>query len=213
MFVIVIVTAQGILLLFNMLCGLAVMFGADVSALGDMIVACVMVVVVSALAFFGYRQLYKAARTGSSLAYGVFMACMVVEIVVGALAALGWPGTGFLGIKRAVEMFAKKKKAVGFMCLADGLLWAAATAVGVFLLIRIRVNFARAGGMKAFKAQAAERATTGAINFAKEHPDAAKKAGKAAVNYARENPEVFKEAAKGAASAVRESNEATHILA
>ena len=196
-----------------MVCGLAVMFGADGSALGDMVVACVMVLVLSALAFFAYRQLYKAARTGSSLAYGIFMACMAVEILVGALAALGWPGTGFLGIKRAIEMFAKKKRAIGFMCLVDGLLWAAAAAVGIFLLIRIRVNFAHAGGLKAFKAQAAERAATGAVNFAREHPDAAKKAGKAAVNYARENPDLVREAARGAASAARESNEATHILA
>ena len=204
-------TAQAVMLLYNMICGLAVMFAVDASALGDMVVACVLVLVLSALSFFSYRQLYKAARTGSTLAYGIFLCGMALEILLNAVGALGWPGSGFLGIVRAVQVMGKEKTVVGLMCLFNGIFWGLSAVFGTYMLIHVRVDFSRAGGLKAFKKQAAEKAVKGTVNFVKEHPDAAKKAGKAAYNYARENPEVFKEAAKGAASAAYET-EASHIL-
>jgi len=194
--------AVAVMVLYNMLCGIVVLIVA--AALGDFIVACVLVVIVVALVFFTYRRLYKASRVGSSLAYGIFLAGMIIEIIIDIVGALGWSGTGFYGIKWCCDLFRDGNKGTGIMCVINAILWILSALFDIFLFFDVRHNFNKAGGMKALKQQAASRATTGVINFVKEHPDEAKKAGKAAVNYAKENPDVIKSAASTAASAARE---------
>jgi len=198
--------AIAILTLYNMLCGLAALFSYGGGALGDMIISCVLVVVVNCLVFFVYRRLYKACRVGSSLAYGIFLGGMIVEIIIDVLGALGWSGSGFIGIKWCCDLFKEECKVVGAMAVINGILWICSGLFDVFLFITIRNSFKKAGGMKAFKDQAASRATKGAVDFIKKHPDEAKKAGKAAVDYAKENPEVVKAAASTAVSAASEGS-------
>jgi len=194
------------MVLYNMFCGICTLFGYGAKALGDMIISCILVVIVPCLVFFTYRRLYKASRVGSSLAYGIFLGGMILEIIVDCVGALGWNGSGFLGIKWCCDLFAEECKVTGGMCVINSILWIISGIFDVFLFITVRNSFHKAGGMQAFKAQAASRATKGVVDFVKEHPDEAKKAGKAAVNYAKENPEVFKTAASTAVSAASESS-------
>jgi len=190
--------AIAVLCLYNMFTGLMALILAG--KLGDFIVSCVLVIIVPALVFFTYRRLYKASRVGSSLAYGIFLVGMIVEIIFDVLGGLGWSGTGFFGIKWACDFYDDDKSFLGTLAVINGILWILSGLFDVFLFIAVRTAFTKAGGMAAFKSQAATRAGQGVVDFVKSHPEEAKKAGKAAVNYARENPDVVKSVASTAAS-------------
>jgi len=194
--------AVAILSLYNMFCGLVALI-VD-GAFGDMITACVLVLIINLLVFFTYRRLYEASRVGSSLAYGIFLLGMIAEFIIDVAGAIGWKGSGFFGIRWATVLFDDECKATGIMCIVGGIMWILSGLFDAFLFIIVRNSFSKAGGMKAFKEQASKRAAKGAVDFIREHPEEAKKAGKAAVNYAKENPEVFKSAASAAVSAARD---------
>jgi len=189
-----------VLLLYNLVCGIACL-AVDVKALGDMLLAIVYMPFLGGMDFFVYRRLYKAAKSGSSLSYFLFFIGFTIEILLGILAVVGIPNSGFMCVMWTIEAFGDDgNKSVGFMCLINSIVWVATVAFRIYLWIHIRVNFQQAGGIKAMRKQAVEKATLGAVKAAKEHPDAAKKVGQAAVDYARENPEVVREAASAAYS-------------
>jgi len=194
--------ASLIVLLYNVVCAISCMVAVSASAIGDLILACVYIPFLGALYFFVFRRLYKAAKSGQSLSYFLFFIGFTVEIVIAIIALVGPQKGGFMGILWTVEAFGEEgNKTVGFMCLVDAILWGVSAGFMIYLWIHIRVNFQQAGGIKAMRQQALEKATFGVVKAAKEHPDAAKKVGKAAVKYARENPDVIEEAAGAAYSA------------
>jgi len=192
--------ASLVLLLYNVVCAIACMVAVSASAIGDLILACVYIPFLGAMFFFVYRRLYKAAKSGQSLSYFLFFIGFTVEILIAILALIGPQRSGFMGIMWTVEAFDEKEgnKSVGFMCLIDAILWGVSAGFMIYLWIHTRVNFQQAGGIKAMRKQALEKATFGVVKAAKDHPDAAKKVGEAAVDYARENPEVVREAASAA---------------
>ena len=193
------------MLIYNIVCAIACMVAVSAEAIGDLILGCVYLPFLGAMFFLVYRRLYKAAKSGSSLSYFLFYIGFTVEIVIAILAVIGLSRSGFMGIVWAVKSFGKDgNKSVGWMCLFNAILWGLSTAFMIYLWIHTRVNFQQAGGIKAMRKQAVEKATLGAIKTAKEHPDAAKKAGKAAVNFARENPEIVQDAASTAYLASRQ---------
>ena len=185
-----------IVLLYNLICAIACMVAVSAEAIGDMILAIVYIPFLGAMFFFVYRRLYKAAKSGSSLSYFLFYVFFTIEIVIAILAVVGPKRSGLMGIIWTVEAFGEEgNKSVGFMCVVNAILWLISAGFMIYLWIHTRVNFSRAGGIKAMRKQAVEKATFGVVKAAKDHPDAAKKVGEAAVDYARENPEVVREAA------------------
>ena len=176
------------------------MIGLGPDAIGDLILACVYIPFLAAMFFFVYRRLYKAAKSGSSLSYFLFYIFFTIEILIAILAVVGPKRSGLMGIIWTVAAFDKEdgNKTVGFMCLVNSILWLASAGFMIYLWIHTRVNFSQAGGIKAMRKQALEKATFGVVKAAKDHPDAAKKVGEAAVDYARENPEVVRSAASAA---------------
>jgi len=195
-----------VLLLYNVVCALATLFAVDGSAIGDVILSCVYLPFLGGLNFIVFRRLYKACKSGSSLSYFLFFIGFTIEIIVGILAVVGPKQSGFMGIIWTVAGFKEEtgNKAVGVMCLVNSILWLLSVAFMIYLWIHTRVNFQQAGGIKAMRKQALEKATFGVVKAAKDHPDAAKKVGKAAVDYARENPDVVKEAATFAYSSTHD---------
>jgi len=187
-----------VILLYNVVCA-AACIAVDAAAIGDLILACVYVPFLGAMIFIVFRRLYKASKSGRSLSYFLFYVGFTIEIIIGIVAIVGPPKGGLIGIMWTVAAFnAENKKCVGFMCLVNSIIWIADTVFMIYLWIHTRVSFKRAGGLKAVRKQAVEKATFGVVKAAKEHPDAAKKVGEAAVDYARENPEVVREAASAA---------------
>jgi len=170
--------AHDILLIYNLVCAIFCMF-IDADAISDLILACIFCPFLAIINFLIYRRLYNAGRTGSSLSYGLFIAGTVAEIIIGVIAVVGWNGSGFMGIRWCIKAF-KESKFVGGMTLINAILWGVFTGFCVFMFIRIRVEFKKAGGMEALRAQAVEKATLGAVKAAKENPEAAKEIGKAA---------------------------------
>jgi len=189
--------ASLIVLLYNLVCAVSCLIGLGPEAIGDLILACVFIPFLGAMFFFVYRRLYKAAKSGSSLSYFLFFIFFTIEILIAILAVVGPKRSGLMGIIWTVAAFDKEEgnQTVGFMCLVNSILWAASAGFMIYLWIHTRVNFSQAGGIKAMRKQALEKATFGVVKAAKDHPDAAKKVGDAAVDYARENPEVVREAA------------------
>jgi len=187
-----------VILLYNVICAAACM-AVDATAIGDLILACVYVPFLGAMFFIVFRRLYKASKSGSSLSYFLFYIGFTIEIIIAIVATVGPPKGGLIGIIWTVQAFkAEDKQSVGFMCLVCSILWGANAGFMIYLWIHTRVSFKRAGGLKAVRKQAVEKATFGVVKAAKEHPDAAKKVGQAAVDYARENPDVVKDAASAA---------------
>jgi len=198
-----------ILLLLNMLCGIVTFF-SDIKRLGDLILSCFWVVVVTLLVFFTYRKLYDASRIGSSLSYGIFLVGMFFEFLFDLSAATGFSGSGFLGIWSGVLLLADDHKTAAAMNILNGCLWVLSFVFDIFLFIAVRKSFNDAGGLKAFRKQAVEESGKAVVGFIKDHPDQAKKAGKAAVSYARENPDVVREVGRTAVSAASESEPLLH---
>jgi len=205
-----------ILLLYNMVCGFFALISDFAEFLGDMIISCVLVVVVTLVVFFTYRRLYKACRLGSSFAYGIFLVGMIVELIFDALGALGWSNTGFLGFKNALTLYKGENphKLAGTLCLVNACMWILSFIFDLLLFIVVRRSFKKAGGLKAFKKQAIDETGKAVIGYAREHPEEAKEAGravgKAAVDYAKENPDVVREVGRGAVSAARENQPLIH---
>jgi len=197
-----------ILLLYNMLCGLFALF---CGYLGDMIISCLVLLIGTAIVFFTYRRLYNASRVGSSFSYGIFLLGMIFEIIIDIMGMIGWSNTGFLGLKNGIDLMHDDKKFVGTMCVINGILWIVSLGFDVFMFFTVRQSFKKAGGMDAFKKQAADKTGKAVVGYIKEHPDQAKEAGKAvgkaAVDYARENPDVARDIA---VSAARESQPLLH---
>jgi len=188
-----------VVLIYNIVCAIACMVAVSAEAIGDLILACVFLPFLGAMYFIVFRRLYKACKSGSSLSYFLFFIGFTIEIILAIVALVGPKKGGFMGIIWTVAAFGEDgNKAVGFMCLVDAILWGCSAGFMIYLWIHIRVNFQQAGGIKAMRKQALEKATFGVVKAAKEHPDAAKKVGKAAVDYARENPDVVREAASAA---------------
>jgi len=193
-----------VILLYNLVCAIACL-ACGAEAIGDIILACIYLPFLTGLAFFVYRRLYKAAKSGNSLSYFLFFIGFTVEILIGIAAVVGVPKSGLMGIGWTIKAFGKDgDKNVGCMCLINAILWGINVGFMIYLWIHIRVNFQQAGGIKAMRKQALEKATFGAVKAAKEHPDAAKKVGQAAVDYARENPDVVRDVATAAYSAQQE---------
>jgi len=189
-----------ILLIYNIVCTIACLVAVKTNpvgaAVGDLILACIYLPFLGAMFFIVFRRLYKACKSGSSLSYFLFFIGFTIEIIITIVALVGPQRGGFMGIIWTVAAFSEDgNQAVGFMCLVNCILWGASAGFMIYLWIHTRVNFQQAGGIKAMRKQALEKATFGVVKAAKEHPDAAKKVGKAAVDYARENPDVVKEAA------------------
>jgi len=183
------------LLVLNIACTIGLLW-VDGDAFHDLIQACIYAPLILIMDFLVFRQLYKAARLGKSLAYFVFFIGFTIEIIVGVIAVIGAKGSGFGGLIWCIKAFGKDgNKAVGVMCLINFILWGLSTAFCIYTWIHTRVNFHQAGGLEALKRQAAEAAAHGAVNFARENPDLVKKAGTAAVDYAKEHPEQASEAA------------------
>jgi len=190
-----------VILLYNLVCAIACL-ACGAEAVGDIILACIYIPFLTGLSFFVYRRLYKAAKAGNSLSYFLFFIGFTVEIIIGIVAVIGLPKSGLMGIGWTIKAFGKDgNKNVGIMCLINSILWGLSVGFMIYLWIHTRVNFQQAGGIKAMRKQALEKATFGVVKAAKDHPDAAKKVGQAAVDYARENPEVVREAASAAYSA------------
>jgi len=195
-----------VMLLYNLVCAIACACVVDSKAIGDLILASVYIPFLGAMFFFVFRRLYKAAKSARSLSYFLFFIGFTVEILISIIAIVGLKKGGFMGIMWTIDAFSQKESegtgnsAVGFMCLVNSILWGVSCGFMIYLWIHIRVNFQQAGGIKAMRKQALEKATFGVVKAAKDHPDAAKKVGQAAVDYARENPEIVKEAASAAYS-------------
>jgi len=188
-----------VLLIYNLVCAISCMVAVSASAIGDLILACIYIPFLGAMNFIAFRRLYKACKSGSSLSFFLFYIIFTLEIIIAIVAVVGPKQGGLMGIIWTVEAFGEKgNKAVGFMCLVNSILWGISAGFMIYLWIHTRVNFQQAGGIKAMRKQALEKATFGVVKVAKDHPDAAKKVGKAAVNYARENPDVVRNAASAA---------------
>ena len=185
-----------VVLLYNVVCAIACMVAVSAEAIGDLILACVYIPFLGAMFFFVFRRLYKASKSGSSLSYFLFYIFFTIEIIIAILAVIGPKRSGLMGIIWTVEAFGEDgNKSVGIMCVINSILWLLSAGFMIYLWIHTRVNFQKAGGIKAMRKQAVEKATFGVVKAAKDHPDAAKKVGEAAVDYARENPEVVRDAA------------------
>jgi len=185
-----------VVLLYNVVCAVACMVAVSAEAIGDLILACVYIPFLGAMFFFVFRRLYKASKSGSSLSYFLFYIFFTIEIIIAILAVIGPKRSGLMGIIWTVEAFGEEgNKSVGIMCVINSILWLLSAGFMIYLWIHTRVNFQKAGGIKAMRKQAVEKATFGVVKAAKDHPDAAKKVGEAAVDYARENPEVVRDAA------------------
>jgi len=142
------------------------------------------------------QKMQQASKSGSSLSYFLFYIFFTIEIIIAILAVIGPKRSGLMGIIWTVEAFGEEgNKSVGIMCVINSILWLLSAGFMIYLWIHTRVNFQKAGGIKAMRKQAVEKATFGVVKAAKDHPDAAKKVGEAAVDYARENPEVVRDAA------------------
>jgi len=189
-----------VLLIYNLICAISCMVAVSAEAIGDMILACVYLPFLGSMFFIVFRRLYKACKSGSSLSYFLFFIGFTIEIIITIIAVVGPKRGGLMGIIWTVASFDEENgnRAVGFMCLVNSILWGASAGFMIYLWIHTRVNFQQAGGIKAMRKQALEKATFGVVKAAKDHPDAAKKVGKAAVDYARENPDVVREAASAA---------------
>jgi len=202
-----------ILLVYNMFSGLVAMFSGTKYIL-DMILACIILVLVTCIVFFVYRRLYAASRVGSSFSYGIFLCGMILECIIDLMGAIGINGSGFLGFLNGIKLFGDDKKVGGTMCIIGGCLWSVSLIFDIFLFITVRNSFIRAGGLKAFKKQAADETGKAVVGYIREHPEEAKEAGRAvgqaAVSYARENPEVLREVGRGAVSAATESQPLLH---
>jgi len=201
--------ATFVLLIYNIVCAISTLIAVEASAIGDLILSCVYLPFLSGLFFIVFRRLYKACKSGSSLSYFLFFIGFTIEIIIGIIAVVGPKQGGFMGIIWTVAAFKKDEgnNAVGIMCLVNSILWLASVGFMIYLWIHTRVNFSQAGGIKAVRKQAMEKATFGVVKAAKEHPDAAKKVGKAAADYARENPDVVRDAASAAYSASHEEEQ------
>jgi len=194
-----------ILLIYNIVCAIACMVTVSAEAIGDTILACVYLPFLGAMYFIVFRRLYKACKSGSSLSYFLFFIGFTIEIIIAIIALVGPERGGFMGIIWCINAFKDGRESssvsstsVGYMCLIDAILWGCSVAFMIYLWIHTRVNFQQAGGIKAMRKQALEKATFGVVKAARDHPDAAKKVGKAAVDVVRDNPDVIKGAASAA---------------
>ena len=162
--------AGEVILLYNLVCSLAVVFSGEASAMGDVILAAIYVVGWSFLSFFIYRRLYKASISGKSLKYFMFFAGFAVQIVFDGFGVVGIRGSGFMGVFWTIKAFGDNGFA-GFMCLACALLWGLTMAFCIYVWIHVRVVYKKAGGLTATKKEASKAATEKAVGFAKENPD------------------------------------------
>jgi len=193
---------QLVILIYNIVCAAACL-SVEAAAIGDLILACVYLPFLGAMFFIVFRRLYKACKSGSSLSYFLFFIGFTIEIIIAIIAVVGPKRGGLIGIIWTVAAFStdedgESHKSVGFMCLVNSILWGLSAGFMIYLWIHTRVNFRQAGGIKAVRKQAVEKATFGVVKAAKEHPDAAKNVATAGVDYARENPDVVREAASAA---------------
>jgi hypothetical protein len=142
-----------VLLVYNLACAIAMVAG-DSTAIADLIISIIYIPLWTVLAFLIYRSLYRAARTSRSLTFLLFFVFFGVQILVHVAAVVGWNKSGFLGLKWMIDAFADSHKTAGFMCLANFLLWALSVCFCVYLWIHVRIDFKRAGGLKAAGKQA-----------------------------------------------------------
>ena len=159
-----------VILLYNLVCALAVTFAGNAGAIGDIILAVIYLFGWSFLSFFIYRRLYKATISGKSLKYFMFFAGFAVQIVFDGFGVAGLRGSGFMGIFWTIKAFQENTFA-GFMCLACAILWGLTMAFCIYVWIHVRVIYKDAGGLRATKKEASKRATEKAVDFAKENPE------------------------------------------
>lgn len=162
--------AGEVILLYNVVCALAVTFAGDSGAIGDIILSAIYLCGWSFLSFFIYRRLYKASISGKSLKYFFFFAGFAVQIVFNGFGVAGLRGSGFMGVFWTIHAF-KDNTFAGFMCMACAILWGLTFAFCIYIWIHLRVVYKEAGGLKATKEEASEKATEKAVGFAKDNPD------------------------------------------
>lgn len=162
--------AGEVILVYNLICALAVTFAGNSSAISDIILAAIYVAGWTFLSFFIYRRLYKATISGKSLKYFMFFAGFAAQIVFDGFGVAGLKGSGFMGVFWTISAFGKNTVA-GFMCLACAILWGLTMAFCIYIWIHVRVVYKDAGGLRATKKEASERAAEKAVDFAKENPD------------------------------------------
>lgn len=161
------------------MCGVLAVAGSA----GDFILAIVYLFLWTALAFWGYRMFYNAARKRSTSYFFIWFFFAGFQVLVYIFWGLGLKNSGMAGFLWMIALFQKNSKGttiVGIFCLIGCVLWWLMAVLTVYLWIHVRVVYKKLGGRRAaekeFAAEAGARAA--------QHPDAVMNAGRAVASRA-----------------------------